>query len=281
MKKIFKGIGKAICYVLLMIGVQMLVTEIFTFIYSFMVGMETSVRGEELNLQAAWQQTMLWVSQKTDWIVIVYGLLTLLILFIFFKARKKNFRQEISMKSFAGKYILPLVLIGVFFNIFVSFVLDLLPIPESILASYEKSTSNLVGGQVGVMITATVIAAPIIEEVIFRGLALSRLKCAMPVPGAVILSSVFFGLVHGQLLWMAYAFVLGIILAVIAHKTDSILASMCVHMSFNLVGCFMDRVRISDVAATVVCISSLILTVALLWFVLKGENPQKLPNSTE
>lgn len=281
MLKTIKQIGKAICYVLLMLGVQILAAQIFGFVYSFKIGMEIGLNGSNLDMQAVARDTQMFVMQHMDWILLIYEILTLLILFVFFKIRKKNFASEVSIKPFSNKLIFPVVLIGVCSGMFVAIGLDLLPLPKQILEAYEQSSSGLLGNQSAVMIIATVILGPIVEEVIFRGLVLSRLRCVFPASAAVIFSSVLFGLTHGQLLWMAYAFLLGILLSAIAVKTGSILPSLCVHVSFNLVGSFINRLPISGIAEVFVCIAALILTVTLLWFVLKSENAQALPNCTE
>lgn len=281
MLKTIKQIGKAICYVLLMLGVQILAAQIFGFVYSFKIGMEIGLNGSNLDMQAVARDTQMFVMQHMDWILLIYEILTLLILFVFFKIRKKNFASEVSIKPFSNKLIFPVVLIGVCSGMFVAIGLDLLPLPKQILEAYEQSSSGLLGNQSAVMIIATVILGPIVEEVIFRGLVLSRLRCVFPASVAVIFSSVLFGLTHGQLLWMAYAFLLGILLSAIAVKTGSILPSLCVHVSFNLVGSFINRLPISGIAEVFVCIAALILTVTLLWFVLKSENAQALPNCTE
>lgn len=281
MLRTIKQIGKAICYVLLMLGVQILAAQIFGFVYSFKIGIEIGLSGSNLDMQAVARNTQMFVMEHMDCILLIYEILTLLILFVFFKIRKKNFANEVSIKPFSKKLLFPVVLIGVCSGVLIAIGLDLLPIPQQILEAYEQSSFGLAGNQSAVMIIATVILGPIVEEVIFRGLVLSRLRCVFPASVAVIFSSVLFGLTHGQLLWMAYAFLLGILLSAIAVKTGSILPSLCVHISFNLVGSFINRLSISGIVELIVWIAALILIVTLLWFVLRRENIQTLPNSTE
>ena len=58
----------------------------------------------------------------------------------------------------------------------------------------------------------------------------------MPVAAAVALSSIAFGLFHGQLLWICYAAILGLVMCFVAIKCESVLASILYHMVFNLLG---------------------------------------------
>ena len=66
-----------------------------------------------------------------------------------------------------------------------------------------------------------------------RGLLFDRLKKAMPVGLAMVLSLAAFGLMHGQIIWVCYAAVVGLFLAYIYHKTGSILPTIAAHMFLN------------------------------------------------
>ena len=77
------------------------------------------------------------------------------------------------------------------------------------------------------------IAAPITEEILFRGLVLRKL---MPYGKgfAIIMSALAFGLFHGDLLQIPYAFMVGIIMGFVAVEYN-ILWAMVLHMINNLV----------------------------------------------
>ena len=53
---------------------------------------------------------------------------------------------------------------------------------------------------------------------------------------AMLISSWVFGMVHGDLIWFMYAFLLGIVLTYIGEKCGALTASIIVHMAFNLFG---------------------------------------------
>lgn len=105
--------------------------------------------------------------------------------------------------------------------------------PEETAISLFTSTHN-VGLIVAFTILAT-LAAPFMEEFVFRGFLFNALLRYLPVWGAAIVSGVIFGLVHGSptaLLPLAGS---GIVLAYVYYRSGSLSAAMLTHALFNLV----------------------------------------------
>ncbi|MEF9940580.1 MAG: type II CAAX endopeptidase family protein [Clostridium sp.] len=73
---------------------------------------------------------------------------------------------------------------------------------------------------------------PIIEEYIFRGLILNRMR-PYGERAAIIFSAVLFGLLHGNVSQFFYATALGIIFGYVAAKTGRILYSSILHIMVN------------------------------------------------
>ena len=67
----------------------------------------------------------------------------------------------------------------------------------------------------------------------------TRLRRAMPAALACVLSSLLFGVLHGQLLWIAYAFVMGVALTIVFERTGTLWANIIVHITFNLAGSYL------------------------------------------
>lgn len=74
----------------------------------------------------------------------------------------------------------------------------------------------------------------IVEELVFRGIVTNGLK-KFGTTTAVILSAVFFALIHQNLQQFVYQFFLGLVLAYIALKTGSIIYTMILHFFNNFV----------------------------------------------
>lgn len=77
------------------------------------------------------------------------------------------------------------------------------------------------------------VGAPIMEEIIFRGLVLRHLE-PYGKGFAVIMSAFLFGIFHGNLVQMPYAFLVGLVLGYVAVEYN-ILWAMVLHMINNLV----------------------------------------------
>jgi membrane protease YdiL (CAAX protease family) len=163
--------------------------------------------------------------------VIIAAVITLIILAIFFSIRKERMSEKINFHKTSKKSIGVSAIIGIALN-FIT-VAVLISLPESIVAGYAESSSSLMNQNVIIAMLSNVIAAPIIEEIIFRGLIFDRLKKGMPVVLAAVISSLLFGLAHGQIVWMIYAMFLGLALCYVYHKTGSIRTTIALHMGYN------------------------------------------------
>lgn len=77
------------------------------------------------------------------------------------------------------------------------------------------------------------VIAPICEEILFRWILLKPLRKFGDVP-AILLTSLFFGLYHGNLSQFFYAFAGGMIFAMVTVKSNSVLPALFIHMSNNI-----------------------------------------------
>ena len=83
---------------------------------------------------------------------------------------------------------------------------------------------------------AVVLAAPITEELLYRGVGLSLLLTRTATPVAVLVTAVLFGLGHGLVLSLAAFVWFGIVIAIVRLRTDSIYPAFIVHGAFNAIG---------------------------------------------
>ena len=100
----------------------------------------------------------------------------------------------------------------------------------------DNSVSDLIqGSPIWIIVLVVVFIGPIVEEVIFRKLIIDRL---MPFGAmtAVAVSSVAFGLFHGNLYQLFYATGLGFVLGYIYAKTGKLRYTVAIHMIINFLG---------------------------------------------
>ncbi len=81
-----------------------------------------------------------------------------------------------------------------------------------------------------------VLAAPIGEELFFRGLLFGGLRRSLPFWAAAVISAAIFAVVHVYLLLMPLLFLVGFGLAYIYERSDSLITSIAAHAAFNLAG---------------------------------------------
>jgi membrane protease YdiL (CAAX protease family) len=80
------------------------------------------------------------------------------------------------------------------------------------------------------------VAAPIVEETVFRGVLYRWLRGLLPIGTAMVVSGGVFALFHGSVLLFLPLMGLGVLLAWVYERTKSIWPGVVVHSLFNLVG---------------------------------------------
>jgi membrane protease YdiL (CAAX protease family) len=97
------------------------------------------------------------------------------------------------------------------------------------LASIARTPLNM-----AVMFFAIMIAAPVVEELLFRGLLQNALAKYVPVWGAILLSSFLFALVHLQLYAIPALMSLSIAFGYLYHRTGSLRTNIILHIANNV-----------------------------------------------
>lgn len=85
-------------------------------------------------------------------------------------------------------------------------------------------------------IVMAVIAAPIAEEVFFRGFIFNALYVRMPLWGAAAISGLLFGAAHMDRVLFVPLWLGGVLLAVLYAKYRNIMVNIGAHMAFNAIG---------------------------------------------
>ena len=121
---------------------------------------------------------------------------------------------------------------GAGLNLAYSGLLPLLPIPEEVVESYVDASAKYEEPSNALMFKA-VFLVPILEETVFRGLIGDRISRFAPKWIAIPIASLIFAVMHGDLLWCAYAFISGIVLTWMYFRCKSILPCISFHLAFN------------------------------------------------
>lgn len=222
---------KGLAYCLLFLMTNVSVTFAIMIWFGIKKTAEEIAKGNRLSPDELSEYLTRVINERSNYQLIIYGTLLLLILTLIFVIRKKNVFQETRIKLFPVRFLPGILLTSAGIILFFNSVLTLLP--SSLTASYRTDSSFMGMGSFVASFVAQALFAPLLEEITFRGLMLTRFEKGLPKWLGILISSLFFGLVHGNLLWACYAFVLGILLCVIADRADSILAPFLSHFMLN------------------------------------------------
>lgn len=209
----------AFAYILLFLGVQFICAQATLSIAGLIVGAE---------------QLDAFYDKYTTLILAASEVLTILTLILISKLQKRTLGQLLGENgNIEDGSIKWLLLAGFFGNMFTTGVMSVLPIPQELMDIYGSRVGELDTGLIFVNIIAVGLLAPIAEELIFRGAALSRFKQAMSSVAAVVMQAAIFGLIHGTIIWIIYATFFGIILGYVRVKTGTVVAPITLHIAFN------------------------------------------------
>jgi len=168
----------------------------------------------------------------------IYYLLAIgLPFFIVYTIRKRKTGKDSFNLSIENKVVIPFIIIGTVALLFgiISPIGNLIPMPESIKKAFMDF-----GSQTGVFaFMLMVVAAPILEELIFRGIILDGLLKKYSPEKSILLSSLLFGLVHLNPWQFVTGFIIGIFAGWIYYKTKSLSLTIIIHAAANLSGYIM------------------------------------------
>ena len=125
-----------------------------------------------------------------------------------------------------GGYLVAIVLIG---------AMNLIPAVRESQTNYMAEQEAIMAANPNFWIELIYISviAPFLEELLCRGLMLNTLKKSMLPSRAIVISAVIFAGIHGNLYQIVFTLPLGILMAWLAHRFDSILPSTLCHVAFN------------------------------------------------
>lgn len=212
------------------------------------------------------------VTEKTlshiSLIMMIGGFLAILVLCLSMRFRKKKPLEEFKFSFVGPGRALGFIIFGLSLNFFVSGTISLIPFSIETMSEYDSTISLLMSEEsLPLRILSTAVITPIVEEMVFRGFGMTRLKAVMGRIPAIIVSALIFGMFHfsfnvGSLISVCYAFLLGLILAYSFDRYDSIIPGICCHMGFNAASFFEGG---SDISAILLYCASIIFTGLLIY----------------
>ena len=178
-------------------------------------------------------------SEAMGWITLLVTVVSMLVGIVWYLKRFIGRDYKKSLNTALEKIKKPrmigiMILLGLGCQFLMGIIanLETLIMSESMVQSYED-TFSMDGLYSFWGILAVVVAAPINEEVFFRGIILNKMRNTGAKAGAVLTAALLFSLMHLIPYQVIYTIPAGLILAYVAYRYKSIWPTMIIHAIAN------------------------------------------------
>ncbi len=209
----------------------------------------------------------------------------------YFLISKSNISETISVKYVKQNILWPIVFMGMATAMVANYATDILQQNFSIFGienTKVMSESTNTFFENILYFVSTAIVPAFAEEFAFRGIIMGTLRKYGDV-FAIITSSVMFGIMHGNIVQIPFAFILGLVFAYIDCKTNSIIPSIIIHFINNFYSVMMDILRnsgdLNDRKTTsfyflIISVFCILGIISFLYLINKDKNFFKLPQKS-
>lgn len=160
---------------------------------------------------------------------------------------------------------------------------NLIPWPEAWMESYQTESGALSTAKPALDFLVVVLLGPLVEELVFRGVIYDAFCALVPAGAAVVFQGLLFGSIHGTLIWMLYAALMGCLIGYVRKRTDSLRPCILMHMAFNGAAYpfdwFVDRFGQDSATVTFVFIgSALVLLLSIYGISCRNDSGKETKN---
>lgn len=190
-------------------------------------------------------------------------------LFVFLYLRQRKGRLKAERPAMRISDIGLIFAVSILANIFISTLMETFNIVQY-FPDYEQLMLSLSGGALWIQLLSVGLVAPIVEEVLLRGVVFGRLRGYMRLLPALLVQALIFGLLHMNILQGLYAFLIALLFGYVYAKYGRLLLCILAHIVFNMtslvLAALLEGVEINPVP--VLAVSAVLLAV-VLWRMLK------------
>ncbi|MBQ7776443.1 MAG: CPBP family intramembrane metalloprotease [Lachnospiraceae bacterium] len=225
-----KGIWKAIAYFVLYFGLTMILQVLLSIVFCA-VGAANGLNDETLIMEFA--------NNNILGMTVISGILTVLVLYLVFKLRKKQVKQEWKLNQFKAQNIVLTSVIAFSFSFLFALCTYNLSMENTLMISKSVGFYNELVPLFGTIMRVAnlLVIAPIAEEIALRGIVYTRVEKTTNAVTAIIVSSVLFGLMHfmaGGIILVIGATLMGLVFGYIFYKFKSLWVCIIAHSVANL-----------------------------------------------
>lgn len=204
----------------------------------------SGAQGEVMNRAVALATEL---SQYASEIATVGAVITIPVMCYLF--RKDRIEEKMLGLNKTGKITISRFVVIAVMGIFACVAFNNLIILSSISTvsqGYQETSRLVYQSPFLVQMLGLGILVPVAEELVYRGLLFKRMRQNMPFKTAMIFSALIFGVIHGNLVQFIYAGVLGLALAYLYEKTNSLKAPVILHVAMNITSVLATRLKLFD-----------------------------------
>lgn len=211
-------------------------------------------------------------------VTMIADVIVLLILFHFF--RRDGIRLvPVKMKIMPFHWIL-IAVCGISCCLAANYLISLSGLIQLFYEQYEEVSGLLYYGNIWQEVILMAVAAPILEEVLFRGLIFRRLRTYCTFPVALLVSALLFGVYHGNVVQGAYGFLLGAALAFMYERFRTIWAPILFHAAANLISVIVTEIpqvsNFVDSNAVAVMAISIVAALGTIYLIQNNWRPKEV-----
>ncbi len=190
-----------------------LIYFLFQFILIFILSYNFITNGNDASLFNEYLKT------KQIYITLIIAIIFIPLLINDYKKYKKS--DYIKINYF---YLIILgIILSLVYNVFAYYFNFLLK------TSLFDNNNNLI-----ITLISTGLIGPIIEELMFRGIIYNELKNKYKIMKAILMTTIFFAVIHFNIIQILYALAIGFILIFVYEKYKNIKAPIVLHMASNI-----------------------------------------------
>lgn len=191
------------------------------------------------------------IENLTLYILILSQILKLILVLVFLKLRSKKFHHQYGLTYIKNKnldsdfYKIITIAFGVagFGNILLSVFLKIFENNDYINTTLETLETMLNYNSTFeylVLFASVVIIAPILEELLFRGILFSETKKYLNVTASMVINGLCFAIYHMNIIQGINTFFMGMVLSYVYYYRRNIKEAIAIHMINNFIAMVMD-----------------------------------------
>lgn len=209
-----------------------------------------------------------WSDTAVSFLLLSSALSVILFGFLYRADREERleYREMRTPRRLDGNSILWISVASIAFSMVGNNLIDISPLPE-LSGSYEETSAMLMSGSLVLQLLCVGILAPIVEEILMRGIIFGRLRDMMRPVWAIFWGGLLFGIFHGNIVQGVYTACFGWFLCWLMERFGSIKATCLSHMVSNMAVSLIvstslyNRIFENDIAFWVVTIAAAVFFV--------------------